>query len=205
LRGNYSELESSHSFIQWFFPIREQGVNGLAQPLELHEIPVIKNDPQSMSRLATSYDIMLDFYGHKLVDAETGLVARNEVQAPSGASWLVRYRNLESRTHNFLRITRILKCHSELGREHLNAGWLLFFLVEQARGQLDSSGLKSSMDGYWRWAIRNDEERDWVAKKIDSVRQGATWTEDDYREAIERRKRTGSFEEAEGTSPEAKI
>ena len=67
MRGNYRELEGSHSFIQWLFPIREMGMNWASQPLEPHEIDGIKADPQAMDRLLESYRIMLDFYGMRLM------------------------------------------------------------------------------------------------------------------------------------------
>ncbi|KAM0753109.1 hypothetical protein T439DRAFT_323736 [Meredithblackwellia eburnea MCA 4105] len=193
LAKNYDELEYNHSFIQWLFPIREMGVNFASQPLELAERDAIKQDLVAMDRLLQSYELMLDFYGLRLVSFKTGQVARSETLAPSPQSWKVRYQNLERNMHNFLRITRILKCNSEFGREHLNAGWLLWFLLEQARGELDSTSLTRSMDGYWRYCIREDAERDWVLNKVDEVRNGGMWTEEDYLAALKRREETGSF------------
>lgn len=38
--GNYQLLELNHGYIQWLFPIREQGMNMYAQPLQLHELEV---------------------------------------------------------------------------------------------------------------------------------------------------------------------
>lgn len=98
--------------------------------------------------------MMFDFYGMRIVDWSTGQVARATTNHKS------RYSNLLRNSHNFLRITRILKSNSELGREYLNAPWLLFFLLEQARGELNKAHLVGSMDGYWRYAIRNHEERE---------------------------------------------
>ncbi|KAK4700786.1 hypothetical protein P7C70_g5460, partial [Phenoliferia sp. Uapishka_3] len=51
------------------------------------------------------------------------------------------------------------------------------------------------MDNYWRWMIRNDSDREWVVAKVDQVRKGASWTEEEYGEACERRARTGRWEE----------
>lgn len=123
-----------------------------------------------------------------------------EVVAPSAASWRVRYANLSSSSHNYLRITRILKSLSEFGWEHLNAGWLLWFLVEQARGELDGASLRNSMDGYWRYCLRNEEERDWLGGVTEYVRKGGDWEEADYREALEWRKTTGRFDKVAETS-----
>ena len=77
------------------FPIREFGVNYASQPLQIHEIEAMKADPEIMERILKSYQLMLDFYGMRLVSLETGLVARC---LPLGNHKL-RYRNL---TRTFL-------------------------------------------------------------------------------------------------------
>ena len=38
--GNYDLLEAHHGYIQWLFPIREQGMNYQSQPLQKHELEV---------------------------------------------------------------------------------------------------------------------------------------------------------------------
>ena len=38
--GNYQLLEYNHSYIQWLFPIREQGLNMYAEVLQPHEAEV---------------------------------------------------------------------------------------------------------------------------------------------------------------------
>lgn len=94
-----------------------------------------------------------------------------------------------------MRITRILKCLSELGLEHLNAGFLLFVLKEQGENKLDMQGLKSSMDKWWANCIRNDKEREWIAGVIKRVRGGdIVFTQKMYEEAMEWRKENESFE-----------
>jgi len=112
---------------------REQGVNYQAQPLEVHEINQLKSDPEAMERLIESfvpplsfrlslsdaliyrYRIMLAFYGLRLVNSQTGeLSLEDSTPAPSPSSYLRRFQNLERNSHNFLRITRILKCMNEV-------------------------------------------------------------------------------------------
>ncbi|GAA5861194.1 hypothetical protein JCM1840_003111 [Sporobolomyces johnsonii] len=189
LRGNWRELEGRHDFIQWFFPIREQGVNSMAQPLELHEIEAIKADPKAMERLIESYRIMLAFYGMRLVSETTGELAREEsTPAHDSASFVRRYANLERNMHNFLRITRILKCMGEFGLAQHPPSFLLFILAEQStHGHLTSPALVRSMDNYWRWCVRDDEDRQFVVQKVDEVRRGGNWTEDEYREWVRKR------------------
>lgn len=48
---SWVSLVSNHAFVQWLFPIREQGVNWQSQPLQQHEIATIKGDEHAMSRL----------------------------------------------------------------------------------------------------------------------------------------------------------
>jgi len=132
-RGNYDELEYNHGFIQWLFPIREHGMNYQSQPLQLREIHAMSTSPVVLGRIRTSYSIMLDFYGMEIQDSETGLLRRS-------TSYRDRYRHLAGQCctfpaplnlrgfpgsfHNYLRVSRILKCLSEMGLERLNAGFI---------------------------------------------------------------------------------
>jgi hypothetical protein len=125
--GNYSLLESHHGFIQWLFPIREQGMNGDAQVLQLHEAKTISADPQCRKRAIRSCEslcfcercsfqlnvpsidvLMLDFYGMSLKNHDTGEIERSK-------NWKRRYSNLCNSSHNWLRVTRILKSLGEFG------------------------------------------------------------------------------------------
>ncbi|BGP25546.1 opioid growth factor receptor-like protein [Rhodotorula toruloides] len=207
LRGNWDELEGRHDFVQWFFPIREQGVNWDAQPLELHEFEGIKSDPAAMSRFLESYRIMLAFYGLTLVNPETGEVAlRDEVPAPHPSSYLRRLRNLEERSHNWLRVTRILKCLEEFGLTPHAPSLLLFLLTLQSppHSLLTSPALCRSMDSYWRWCIRSDEDREFVSGVVERIRQGGTWSEEEYREWARKRtmKEENGNHEANGAKEE---
>lgn len=65
-------MEAHHGYIQWLFPIREPGLNHHAEPLTIYEAKAIKEDPVLQGRIVTSYELMLDFYGMKLVDKTTG-------------------------------------------------------------------------------------------------------------------------------------
>lgn len=72
------------------FPIREYGMNYESQPLQMHEIEVMKSDPAITNRIISSYKLMLDFYGMRLVSAESGLVDRSLPPR----DYRARYRNL---------------------------------------------------------------------------------------------------------------
>ena len=188
------------------FPLQEYGVNYEAQPLQKHEIASMKTDPAIIDRLKRSYRMMLGFYGMELVSYETGELRR-------ATNWQERYRNLvgewrhslndlseDSLTgyrpgapHNYLRISRILKCLSEFGLEHLNAGFLLFVLSQQSEHrQLCTQMLCNSMDKWWANCVRNEQERKWINEAITRVRENpsSVFSEDVYRAILKKRKET---------------
>eukprot|EP00961_Rhodomonas_salina_P082210 1105497-Rhodomonas_salina.1 len=69
---DYQELERNHSYIQWLFPIHEEGMNSCARVLQRHEAETMRKDPEIRERIKRSYSMMLGFYGAKIVDWETG-------------------------------------------------------------------------------------------------------------------------------------
>jgi len=170
-------------------------MNYQSQPLQPHEIKAMTADADIMKRVFTSYRLMLDFYGMRLECKETGLVDASLPPRDTPA----RYKNLMRSTHNNLRITRILKCLSELGLGHLNAGLLLHVLNEQSERQnLVASALLGSMDRWWANCFRDPKERIWIAEQIQKVRRkdGFVFTRQMYTAALQRRKERGSFEDA---------
>lgn len=117
---------------------------------------------------------------------------KNDYTVPTTPS---RHRFTQGSSHNYLRISRILKCLSELGLEYLNSGFLLHILNEQSEShELNSPGLCNSMDRWWANCIRNEEERLWVRDLIQSVRfaeDNCVFTRQDYEEALQNRAKTG--------------
>ncbi|GAA5989729.1 hypothetical protein JCM11641_002185 [Rhodosporidiobolus odoratus] len=205
LRGNWEELEYRHDFIQWFFPIREQGVNWEAQPLELHEIETIKQDEQAMARLLESYRIILSFWGLRLICPKTGLLGLSDApSAPNPGSYLMRFRNLERNGHNWLRVTRVLKCLGEFGLTSHPPSFLLFLLTLQSAPNLSERHLTNpsvirSMDTYWRWCIRDDEDRGCVGEVVERVRKGGVYGGEEYETWVRERAGRGEGErEGEG-------
>ncbi|KAF4577351.1 hypothetical protein EYR40_009290 [Pleurotus pulmonarius] len=193
--GDYETLERNHGFIQWLFPIQEHGMNYRSQPLRRHEIHALKSNPEAISRILGSYRLMLDFYGMRLVSKETGMLSRTLPPR----NYAARYKNLCRSTHNNLRISRILKCLSEFGLEHLNAGFLLHVLNEQTEhGELNTYSIRSSMDSWWSNCIRNEDERNWISQTIREARSDVNplvFTRDMYESALRRREMKGSLRE----------
>jgi len=187
--GDYETLEFEHGYIQWLFPIPERGMNFRSQPLQLHEETAMRASPEVKSRVLASYKLMLDFYGMQLVDESTGELERSRDYGP-------RYRNLIRSSHNYLRISRILKHLSIMDLEHLGTGLLLHFLSEQSENDaLHTDGLCSSMDRWWACCVRNEADRAWIAQRIQGVRSGQhSFSRADYVAAVQRKKETGSFD-----------
>jgi len=151
--GNYRKLEFHHGYIQWLFPLQEQGLNWDAEPLQKHEIESIKKDKKALERILKSYELMLNFYGFKLIDKTTGEIRR----LPEGA-YRDRFRNLNTSSHNYLRITRILKCLGEFDYEYLKFPFLAAILRESIMENTLSNCLRSCKD-YWIETLRNQKER----------------------------------------------
>lgn len=152
--GEYRFLEMCHSYIQWLFPIQEAGLNPQAQVLQKHEIAVMKADPTVIQRVKKSYDMMLDFYGFTMVDRSTGAVDRS-------TSFHERFENLNYSSHNYLRITRMLKFLGEMGLEEYKINWLRAFEREIYGDGRDAAlpNCRNSFENYWTGTILSDDMR----------------------------------------------
>ncbi|TDH10362.1 hypothetical protein EPR50_G00074180 [Perca flavescens] len=150
-KNDYKRLERVHSYIQWLFPLREPGVNYMASELTKKEIEAFKKNEDAKKRLVESYELMLGFYGMRLVSKETGEVKRAD-------NWKERFGNLERNMHNNLRITRILKSLGELGFEHYQAPLVRFFLEETLVKKTLSSVKRSVLD-YFLFAVLDKQKR----------------------------------------------
>ncbi|XP_047425435.1 opioid growth factor receptor [Mugil cephalus] len=150
-KNDYKRLERVHSYIQWLFPLREPGVNYMASELTKNEIEAFKKNEDAKRRLVEAYELMLGFYGIRLVNKDTGEVKRAE-------NWKERFGNLERNMHNNLRITRILKSLGELGFDHYQAPLVRFFLEETLVKKTLSSVKRSVLD-YFLFAVRDKLKR----------------------------------------------
>ncbi|CAF0879905.1 unnamed protein product [Rotaria sordida] len=150
---DYDRLEFHHGYTQWLFPLQERGLNWYIEPLQKHEIELIKKDEKALKRILTSYKLMLDFYGFKLIDEKTG-----EIDRLYGDSYKSRFHNLNTSSHNYLRITRILKCLGEFDYEHLKFPFLEQILREIIIENTLPNCLQSCKD-YWIETLRSRDER----------------------------------------------
>uniref|UniRef100_A0A3B3ZJV4 Opioid growth factor receptor (OGFr) conserved domain-containing protein n=1 Tax=Periophthalmus magnuspinnatus TaxID=409849 RepID=A0A3B3ZJV4_9GOBI len=142
-KNDYKRLERVHSYIQWYPFIACIAITYLFNEQFLRE--------DAKKRLVESYELMLGFYGIRLVDKDTGEVKRAE-------NWKERFGNLERNMHNNLRITRILKSLGELGFEHYQAPLVHFFLEETLVRKTLSSVKRSVLD-YFLFAVLDKQKR----------------------------------------------
>ena len=181
----YDLLEAHHGYIQWLFPIREQGLNYRSAPLQVHEAKVIRRNPRMQERLLQSLVLMLDFFGMQLHDTTPLLITRhfNPIVCAK------QYRNLCESWHNYLRITRILKSLVELGKGDYVPSILLFILSEQSQNNaLNRRTLRDSMDRFWCYCMRDRDAQATVAAAVKWVReQEGEFTTEVYRRVVERR------------------
>lgn len=158
---DHDRLESHHGYIQWLFPIRESGMNWHAQELQQHEAEAIQKDEKAMERFVKSYEMMLHFYGLKLLNRETGEVDRAK-------NWRERFHHLNCSMHNYLRITRILKCLGELGLERYKAPFLRRMLCEAIEEDTLDRTLESCYN-YWIGTLRDSAERKEIKKLAEDM------------------------------------
>lgn len=92
-------LERTHDFVQWIFPLKEPSMHNAKAPLLDDEtIEAMKNSPECMANLILAAERFMKFYGPE------------NKERP----WWVTPRN-----HNYLRITRIIKCYRLFGLEDI--------------------------------------------------------------------------------------
>uniref|UniRef100_A0A8C5QU81 RNase H type-1 domain-containing protein n=1 Tax=Leptobrachium leishanense TaxID=445787 RepID=A0A8C5QU81_9ANUR len=150
--SEYELLEKHHSNNQWLFPLLEQGQNAHAKPLTTSEIEIMKNTAEIQHRLQRAYKLMLNFFGVKLVGEE-------EIEVIRDSNFSTRFSNLNTNTHNNLRITRIVRSMGELGTARYQAPLVKFFLKEiLVEDQLQN--MKESALKYFLPTVKNEHERD---------------------------------------------
>jgi hypothetical protein len=139
-------LEDVHSYIQVLFPNFEpSGVTPKAPTLTLEAVKAFSSDAGLRGNLLRAFDRMLAFYG-LACDARSGEVGPAANFAERAPNWLSPHN------HNYLRITRILKCLGCLGLPHVAGAFL--------RGLFDVYGKFGSAIGagtltFWREAVRD--------------------------------------------------
>jgi len=106
--------ESEHDFIQWVFPTDQPSrFNPEAPVLDGEAIAILREDPNCQENLSRGLERFLGFLG--LTRGPDGLT----FEGKPGPLW-------QHQNHNWLRISRCLRCLSLLGRAEEAAGFLRF-------------------------------------------------------------------------------
>ncbi|GAA6620390.1 opioid growth factor receptor-related protein [Scytonema sp. NUACC26] len=110
---DFDELEYNHDYIQWLFPINEKSAfNPYAPVLNNEVIQRFQTDSRLQQNLLQSFNIMLKFYGLEgNMESDRYIVTKAQNYKIRAKEW-INFGN-----HNYLRITRILKCLMTLGCE----------------------------------------------------------------------------------------
>lgn len=142
------ELEAVHNYIQWLFPLPEPSAAVPNSPvLTPEDIVAFRTDAGLKTGLLKSFEMMLAFYGLELADLNGQLRVTPAASFPARSRvWLTPYN------HNFLRLTRILRCLEQLGCE-CHALALLEALQDLYRRHSDVIG--STTLQYWQKAHPN--------------------------------------------------
>lgn len=151
-RGDYATLEREHGYIQWLFPLFvRSSYNSESPAMTRGEAVLLRRSRLAATNLVESYRIMLDFYGLRLVDADTGEVGYAEDKRFVGE----RMANLAAHGHNFLRITRILTSLGHLGFARYKRP-LLEMLERVVRDYVPRA--RDSLEGFWKETVLYDSE-----------------------------------------------
>mgnify|MGYP001793472539 CR=1 FL=1 len=109
---DFEELECAHDYIQWLFPIGEKShFNPNAPVVDEGIIQAFKENFRLQKNLLQSFSVMLNFYGLAISKDEQGKV----VVEKSGNYPIRKQEWVTMLDHNYLRITRILKCLMAFG------------------------------------------------------------------------------------------
>ncbi len=111
---DYEKLECNHDYIQWLFPLPEKSsFNPYAPILNEKVIQAFHTNTHLQQNLLKSLSLMLRFYGLQSDENNEGgfVVIKSEEYPSRKKEWICVM------DHNYLRITRILKCLMVLGLE----------------------------------------------------------------------------------------
>ncbi len=141
-----SDLERIHDYIQWLFPLPEPSSWSESAPvLTSEDVLVFKHSPHIRQQVYRSLLTMLDFYG---LQDSGGTGPPDVVRGPTFHARATVW--LSPSNHNFLRLTRILRCLVILGfRDHARA---LFTCLVQIYAEYGSV-IGGTTLRYWRNAV----------------------------------------------------
>lgn len=135
-------LEAVHNYIQWLFPLPEPSAFNYHAPLlTADDIAAFHRDAQLRANLRRSFERILQFFGLAMAGAEI-------VDGPNLAARIPDVWG--GQNHNWLRITRVLRCVTLLGLPDEAAA--LFRWLERCHQQRRFPDLAMSFP-YWQEAV----------------------------------------------------
>ncbi|MBA3923276.1 MAG: hypothetical protein H0X31_16925 [Nostocaceae cyanobacterium] len=146
---DFEKLEIVHNYIQWLFPLPEKSAFNHDAPIVNEEvIQAFKTDTRLRQNLQRSLSIMLEFYGLQSRETEEKIIIDKSQNYPTRKhEWISLFN------HNYLRITRILKCLVIFG---LSNEAQAFYKCLQQIYQEDSNNIGSKTFQHWTKAVKNE-------------------------------------------------
>jgi len=143
----FDELEHTHDYIQWLFPLRKHSpVNPSAPMLNAEVIAAFRSRQDLREAFVRSLETMLRFYGFKLEGLGDEPEVRCSDQFEARASTWMTPGN-----HNHLRITRILACVRAIGfRRHAEALFRALQEVYWGEAQAKSHAISQESFSFWK-------------------------------------------------------
>ncbi|MEH1983803.1 MAG: opioid growth factor receptor-related protein [Nostoc sp.] len=145
---NFEELECAHDYIQWLFPLPEQSAfNPDAPIVDESVIQAFQINPHLRQNWLRSFTVMLQFYGfqrHESNDRKI-VVSQSEDYPNRKREWV------SILDHNYLRITRILKCLIIFGLE--NEAQAFYECLREIYRE-DSDRIGGETFRYWTIAVK---------------------------------------------------
>lgn len=137
------QKEICHDYIQWLFPLKETSrFNSNAPVLNENLLKRMKDDPNVIKNLERSFAVMMIFYGFSYYEAR-----RKLQDSPDFTERAVEWLNPGN--HNFLRLTRILKCLMNFGL--VEQAEALFEKLEQINRE--HPGICEGSYRYWKESV----------------------------------------------------
>lgn len=148
-RWSYDQLEHSHDYIQWLFPLQSPSrFNPSAPILNEQDITLFIQDKDLTDNLITSFRILLDFWGFIIYKDESNKITINKSSQFKHRSsyWLCPYN------HNYQRISRVLICLNLLELQEYSDAFYIALKGLYDEDFHDIIGDESFM--YWKNAFR---------------------------------------------------
>lgn len=141
---DFEELECVHDYVQWLFPLMERSAfNSDAPIVSADTIEAFQTNPLLRQNLLQSLRVMLRFYG---LQEDNGKITRSQDYPVRKSEWIDRFN------HNYLRITRILKCLITFGLEQYAQAFYRC-LAQIYREESDRIGSETFQ--YWTNAVKS--------------------------------------------------